>query len=176
MTTNARVSVSCADRVGLIAAIAGRLFDLGGNLGDTSFAVIGDTAEFFAIVEFPEGTVLDEVEAELRTVPDLEDAMVSVMAAVSTKQPGPSTDVTHTITVFGGDRPGLVARLCETFVDFGANIVRLDAERMLTAAGLAYAVRIAVHIPEATAASCLATVANTAGSLGLSCEAEEAEA
>ena len=35
------VSVFCPDRTGLIAAIAGRLFDLGANLGDTSFTVLG---------------------------------------------------------------------------------------------------------------------------------------
>ncbi len=173
MTISARVSVSSADHVGLVAAISGRLFDLGGNLGDTTFAVVGGSAEFFAIVEFPDATSLVDVAAELRAVPELADAVVSVTPAVSPSDGIPATAITHTITVFGGDRPGLVARLSEALADFRANIVRLDAERMPTSGGLAYAVRIAAHIPPDAAASCLATVTNTAGSLGLSCQIDQ---
>jgi len=40
------VSVFCPDRKGLISDIAGRLFELGGNLGDTTFAVLGEAAQF----------------------------------------------------------------------------------------------------------------------------------
>jgi glycine cleavage system transcriptional repressor len=173
MTVSARVSVSCADHVGLVAAISGRLFDLGGNLGDTTFAVVGGSAEFFAIVEFPDTTSLADVGSELRAVPDLADAVVSVTPTISPPEASPASAVTHTITVFGGDRPGLVARLSEALADFRANIVRLEAERMPTSSGLAYAVRIAAHVPPDTAASCLATVTNTAGSLGLSCQIEQ---
>src|SRR5262245_7561107 len=46
MAKSALVSVICEDRTGLIAAITGRMFDLGINLGDTTFAVLGTGAEF----------------------------------------------------------------------------------------------------------------------------------
>jgi len=39
------ISVMSRDRVGLVAAIAGCLFDLGGDLSDTTFAVLGGGAE-----------------------------------------------------------------------------------------------------------------------------------
>lgn len=174
MTVTSRISVSCPDRVGLIAALTGRLFDLGGNLGDTTFAVLGGAAEFSSVVELPDDTVLGDVEAELRALPELEGATLTVAPFALDPVHGPAALATHRITVSGGDRPGLVARLSETFGDFGANIVRLDAEHIPGPAGVQYAVLIAVHIPPAKTASCLATVANTAGSLSLSCHWEPA--
>jgi glycine cleavage system transcriptional repressor len=173
MTTNMFVSISCADRVGLIAAISGCLFDLGGNLGDTTFAVLGGAADFDSVVELPEGTEPHHVEGVLRSLPELADAKVSVKAFTLSPIHAESAQVTHRITVSGGDRPGLVARLSEVFVEFGANIVRLNAERIPSSAGTVYGVIIAVHIPAHAAASCLATVANTAGSLALTCHWEE---
>ena len=172
MTVNARVSVSCPDRVGLIAALAGRLFDLGANLGDTTFAVLGGAAELSSVVELPDEVGLEEVEAELRSLPELAEAEVAVTPFELELVHGPAAQITHRITVSGGDRPGLVARLSEAFVGFGANIVRLDAERVPGPAGIQYAVLIAAHLRPENAATCLAAVANTAGSLGLSCHWE----
>ena len=44
MPVDVRIAISCADRSGLLATITGRLFDLGADLGDTTFAVIGTSA------------------------------------------------------------------------------------------------------------------------------------
>jgi glycine cleavage system transcriptional repressor len=172
MTENLFVSISCPDRLGLIAAISSCLFDLGANLGDTTFAVLGGAADFNAVVELPEGTDPDYVEQTLRKIPELADANVSVQPFKLSPLHAESARVTHRITVSGGDRPGLVARLSEVFVEFGVNIVRLNAERIPSSVGTVYAVIVAVHIPKPSVASCLATVANTAGSLGLTCHWE----
>jgi glycine cleavage system transcriptional repressor len=60
------------------------------------------------------------------------------------------------------------------FVQFKANIVRLDAERIPAPDGdIRYAVNISVWIPSGAESSCLATVANTAGELGLTCSSEK---
>lgn len=172
MTENLFVSISCADRLGLVAAITGCLFDLGANLGDTTFAVLGGAADFNAVVELPEGTDSDHVERTLREIPELAGANISVQPFTLSPLHAASARVTHRITVSGGDRPGLVARLSEVFVEFGVNIVRLNAERIPSSAGTVYGVIIAVHIPKPSVGSCLATVANTAGSLGLTCHWE----
>ncbi len=170
MTTAALISVLCPDRVGLVAAIAGRLFDLGGNLADTTFAVLGEGAEFTSVCEFPDGVPLEQVERELRGLPELGDGEVTVSRFDLAPVHGPSGHFTHRIVVSGGDRPGLVARLCEVFVHFHANIVRLNAERIPTAEGEQYAVTVHVWVPEDQAAACLATVVNTAGELSLNCQ------
>ena len=87
--------------------------------------------------------------------------------------PGPAVKVTHRIEVSGGDQLGLIARLSEIFAQFGANIVRLDAQKLPDAEGGRYVTRFAVSLPPDRAQTCLATIANTAGSLGLESSAEE---
>jgi glycine cleavage system transcriptional repressor len=174
MAIVALISITCPDRVGLVSDISGRLFELGANLGDTTFAVLGGGAEFTSVVELPEDMELDAAEAELRALPELGTADISVTRFALPPVHGPLGHVTHTITVTGGDRPGLVARLSEVFVQFGANIVRLNAERIdAPGGGSQYAVIFAVFLPEGSTRSCLATVANTAGSLALTCHWEE---
>ncbi|HEC14514.1 MAG TPA: amino acid-binding protein [Rhodospirillales bacterium] len=163
------VSVFCPDKVGLIAAITGRLFDLGANLSDTTFAVLGGKAEFSSLCELPGDLKDEDVDGDLRDIDLLGDAEISVISFKSTNLNGPSGRVTHHITVSGGDRPGLIARLCEVFIQFEANIMRLNAERFAGTGKEEYVVRIAVNIPEASAQNCLATIGNTAGELGLAC-------
>jgi glycine cleavage system transcriptional repressor len=169
MPTNLLVSVICPDRVGLVAALTGRLFDLGANLADTTFAVLGEGAEFTAVAEFTEETPPETIEAEIRDLPELEGADVSVTAFTLGTVHGPMGRLTHRIVLSGGDRPGLIARLSELFGEFDANIVRLNSERIPGKTGDEYVVTFGVSIPEAAAPTCLATVDNTAGELGLTC-------
>jgi glycine cleavage system transcriptional repressor len=167
--SNVLVSVFCPDRTGLISAIAGRLFEIGANLGDTSFAVLGAGAEFSSVCDLPAHVGIAELEADLAALPELAGATVSVKPFGLDAQHGETAKITHVVTVGGGDRPGLIARLSEAFNQFGANIVRMDAQRVPVPGGSRYVTRFAVSIPPASASSCLNTVSNTAGELGLGC-------
>ena len=164
---NLLVSVVCPDRTGLVASIAGRLFDLGVNLGDASFALLGKGSEFTAICHVPKHLSADALKGELSELPDLAGATIRVTRFSLEADHGPEGRVTHLVTVSGGDRPGLVARLAETFAQFSANIVRMDAQTEQD--GNRYTTRFAVFVPAAAEAACLNTVANTAGELGLVC-------
>ena len=70
------VSVLGPDRVGLVAAIAEHLFDVGVNLRDTTFAALGSGAEFVAICELPSDLTAGEIvslliyEGVWRTMPN----------------------------------------------------------------------------------------------------------
>ncbi len=167
------LSVFCPDRTGLVAAIAGRLFEIGANLGDTSFAVLGTAAEFTAICRIPSHIAAEDLRADLAALPDLAGATVAVSPFGLDAQHGPSARITHVVSVSGGDRPGLIARLSEVFTQFKANIVRMDAQSLPDKRGSRYVTRFAVNVPPASAEPCLNTVANTAGDLGLACHWEE---
>jgi glycine cleavage system transcriptional repressor len=168
------LSVFCSDRTGLIATIAGRLFDLGANLGDTSFAVLGTAAEFTAICRIPPHIEAAHLREDLQAMPELAGATVTVSPFGLEAQHGPSAQITHVVSVSGGDRPGLIARLSEVFTQFKANIVRMDAQSMPDAGTSRYVTRFAVNIAPQSAEACLNTVANTAEELGLACQWEEA--
>ena len=173
MTAVALVSVLCQDNPGLIAAITGRLYDIGANLGDTTFAVLGGAAEFNAVCELPEGVSLGSVEQELARLPALAKAKLAVTPFGYQPVHAEQAHITHRIEITGKDSPGLIARLSEVFLQFGANIVRLNSERLPGAGQTHYMLRMAVFIPQGKDATCLATVANTAAQLALTCWWEE---
>jgi glycine cleavage system transcriptional repressor len=170
----ALVNIFCADATGLIAAVTGRLFDLGVNLGDTSFAVLGEAAELTAICELPDELGLATVERELRALPVLAAAALSVAPFAFRPTHAPSAKITHRIEIIGDDSPGLVARLSEVLGNFGANIVTLNSEHIPGASGAKYLSRLAVWLPADKANACLATIANTAAQLSLDCRWEAA--
>ncbi len=175
MADTALISIICEDYAGLIAEVTGHMFDLGVNLGDTTFAVLGGAAEFTSVCELSPGIDLAAVEKDLRTLPGLARqarAKISVTPFGFHPVHSDSARITHRIEITGEDSPGLLARMSEVFVGYGANIVRLNSERIpSTSASRAarFASRFAVSIPAEKAQACLATVANTAAELHHSC-------
>ena len=116
----ALVSILCADRVGLVSAVADHLFDHGVNLRDTVFAALGSGAEFTAVCELPEGLDVNELEAGLKGLDVLDEAQVRVVPYSFDPNPAAGARVTHRIAVSGGDQLGLVARLADVFAQYGA--------------------------------------------------------
>ena len=163
------ISIFCPDRPGLVAAITGCLFDLGANLGDTSFAMLGAGGKFTSVCDLAPHTPLDEVESALSALPEMSGAEISVRPFDLDSSHGEAGRISHRIVVSGGDRPGLVARLSEAFGEYKANIVRMDAQRIPEQS--LYVTRFYVSIPQ-RAAACLATVGNIAGELHLDCHVD----
>lgn len=173
MTTTALVSIICPDRVGLVSDITGLIYDLGVNLCDTTFAVLGGGAEFTAVCELPGSLGLDEMKKQLAELDVKRDWEISVVRFTLSPVHGESGRITHRIVLKGGDRPGLITRLCEIFGQFKANIVRLNSERIPGSGMDLYEIRIAVWIPDEHVKTCLATVANTAGELRMQWRSSE---
>jgi len=171
----ALVSILGPDRVGLVAAIADQLFSAGVNLRDTTFAALGKGAEFTALCELPDSLTLDELEQGLRVVEALASAQIRVVPYAFDHQAGPKDRITHRVEVSGGDQLGLIARLAEIFAQYGANIVRLDAQKLPDSEGGRYVTRFALWLAPEHAEKCLAAVTNTAGELRLTSRIETVE-
>lgn len=164
------ITIVGEDRVGLISAITGYLFEAGANLADTSFAVLGEGFEFSAVAEFQgAGEDPESIEAGLAKIAGLEDAAIRVFPFQFRLERGSAGRPTHMIRVEGGDRPGLLARMTEVFMDYDVNIVRMTAVRHQRAGGgLDYRTYFAVAVPDGREDAVAAAVHNTAGQLGLS--------
>ncbi|MBK1664338.1 amino acid-binding protein [Rhodospirillum rubrum] len=172
MATTLRIALSCPDRTGLVAAVAGRLFDLGVDLADTSFATLGKAAEFTIVCDAPDSLSEADLREALVALPELEGADLWIDRFHLPEEGDGANAITHRVIVSGGDRPGLLTRLAEAFGDYGASIVRLDSQRLSEATGLRYAMRFEVRIADDREIACLATVKNTTEELGLSCSFE----
>lgn len=167
-----RISIFCPDKVGLISAVTGKLFDLGINLGDTNFAVLGTGAEYTAVCSIPDSLVEDDIKDQLAFLPELEAAEIRVTPFNLPVSHAATANITHRILIEGGDNPGLVARLTEVFVEFQANIVRLNTELILREPTNQYRIDIQVYIPEVSVSRCIAIIENTASTLQMRCHVE----
>jgi glycine cleavage system transcriptional repressor len=163
------VTVLSSDKTGLVSVISGCLFDLGINLGSTSFTVLGSGAKFTAVCEAGTDVSKNTLEDALNALPELDGAEVQVADFAFSPDLPANAEITHRITIQGGDHPGLVARLSEVFNEFDANIVRLNADRLVDENRDEYLIQIAAWIPASREHACLASVSNTATSLGMQC-------
>ena len=164
------VTLSGVDQVGLISAVSATLFDLGANLADTSYTVLGTGYEFSAVCEVPETTSLAEVRAGLTALAELEGDRITVEPFELDALQAENARITHRIKVSGGDRPGLIARLSEVFLDYNANVVRMTSVRTpLGNDQWDYVTRFGVNILAERSDSCLAAINNTAQQLSLNC-------
>ena len=168
----ALVSIMCEDRAGLIADVTGRLYELGINLGDTTFAVLGTGAKLTLVAKLPGDVALPDVEEDLRSMPVMEGAELSVVPFAYRETHEPSTHITHRIEISGDDSPGLIARLSEALRPMGANIVELNSESA-PGPSARFLLRMAINVPKGKEAVCMATVANTAGQMNLACRWEQ---
>jgi len=170
MPVDVRIAISCADRSGLLADITGRLFDLGADLGDTNFAVLGTSAEFTSVVRLPDVISVEFTKSELSKLNKIHIKNISVELFKLRSTHSEKGYITHRLELHGADRPGLIDRLAEVFAEFGANVVRMDSEHVLEEYKVNYIIRFEVWIPETRANSCLSAADNVANSLGLICK------
>jgi glycine cleavage system transcriptional repressor len=174
MAENALITYIGPDRSGLIAKVAGRLFDLGGDLGDVTFAALGEAAEMTLLCELPKELTLDKLQKELRALPEVQDGDLKVTPFQLKSMLGPSSRITHRIILSGGDRPGLVAKITKILDEHGANVVRMNAERLMGTSGKQYISRFAISLREERAPACLAAIVSLAGELKLTFRYETA--
>ena len=165
-TYKALLSVFSTDRVGLISDITGTLFDMGINLEDTSFAVLGPGGGLTSIIEVPEDMSTEEIAERVATLPGFEQADIDVKRMSLPESETPPTSITHRIRCEGQDQPGLIARLTEVFIDYEANIVRLKSDLVDQDGQDHFITRFSVYIPDHKASACLTTLGNITERLG----------
>jgi len=112
-----------ADRPGIVAAVTRVLQDRGGNLEDSAMTILGGHFAIVLLVATEEdedtlGAALAEATRELGLT-------VSISRADGQRKP---VDATHLLSVYGTDRPGIVAGVTETLAELGANITDLETQ------------------------------------------------
>ncbi|TNE66537.1 MAG: ACT domain-containing protein [Alphaproteobacteria bacterium] len=166
------ISIIGRDQVGVVSAVTSYLFETGANLADSAYAVLGEGFEFSCVAEFSAGATPDEVKEGLTGLEMLADARITVSNFPFRLERGQSAAITHVVEISGGDRPGLVARMSEVLMDYGANIVRMSSKRVPREGGFDYRTRFAINAGADRLTALEAALYNTAGSLRLDCKVE----
>jgi glycine cleavage system transcriptional repressor len=172
MATPLLLTIDCPDRAGLVAAITGTLFKLGANLGDTTFTLLGTSAEFTAVCDLPANLHPETLTNQFGALPELQGADIKLNPIGLSPIHGTRLEATHQITVWGDHQPGVIACLSRVFTDFDAHIVRLNATKIPAPIGgeARYSIQLSVWISQDRAEACLTAIADAAGTLRLRCK------
>ena len=153
------------DRPGIVAALTGALRDVGGNLEDVSSTILRGHFAMMLVVEAPSNVAGERLHAVL----DGAAAPLGVAVTVGDVEAGAPDrpEATHVLSVYGADRPGIVAGVTELLARRGANIVDLSC-RLTSADAPVYVMIAEVAVPgELDQAHLVDEVASVARDLGI---------
>lgn len=167
------LTITGPDQSGVVADITNYLFEIGGNLADTAFAVLGQGFEYSGVIIFSESKSISQISDGLAALKSLEGSRITINPFPYDLMRNEVGDITHVIEFIGGDRPGLVAGMASELAVYNANIVRMNSRRItMDEGGQGYRTRFAVNIPKERATVCGNALSNLAGSLNLKCTVE----
>jgi glycine cleavage system transcriptional repressor len=147
-TSLAAVTVVGDDRPGIVSAVTRVLFELGCNLQDATSTILSGHFAMMLIVGLPQDVDPARVEASLEEVRSELDLVITARpvheAHLAFDEP------THLISVYGGDRPGIVYRVTEHLSSSGVNVTDLSSRVIGGAGHPVYALMLEVAAPVGT--------------------------
>ena len=122
------VTVTAADRVGIVHSVTGTIREAGGNILELSQTVLRDHFTIILAVEFPDARNTRTLSAAIIANGATFDLNVEVIDAAGTR-PEPVTveGERFILTVLGPDRPGIIHAISGGLAERGVNIVDLHA-------------------------------------------------
>lgn len=114
------------DRPGIVAAISGVLFELGGNIEDSRMSILRGHFAVMLIVELPAETSPESLERDLAAVREQLGLEAVSVREVESLAGEPGAEPGHVLTVYGADRPGIVHRVAALLAERGVNVTDLS--------------------------------------------------
>lgn len=148
------------DRPGIVAAVTRVLHERGGNLEDSAMTILG--GQFAIVLLVATQDAPEDLRAALQAATDELGLTVSVCR---TEGVGRGAEATHLLSVYGADKPGIVAGVTGALADAGANVIDLETQVIGAAEHPVYAmvVEFATEDPDGAAHA----VAEACGQLGV---------
>lgn len=112
------------DRPGIVAAIAGAMYEIGANLDDATMTRLHDAFATMVSADLPPGETADDCRRALARVADSMDLTITVHQVRSDAPHGAPPD--HAVTVYGADKPGIVYGVTSRLGERGVNITDMD--------------------------------------------------
>lgn len=131
------------DRPGIVAAVAEALRDHGGNIEDSAMTILGGRFAIMLVVAIDEGA--DELRSDLQAVAD----GLGLHVSVTSVEPGVGLDTpTHVLSVYGADKPGILAAVTRALAELGVNITDLSTRMLPPDDQPVYAMVLEVALPD----------------------------
>ncbi len=136
------------DRPGIVAAVTKVLHERGGNLEDSAMTILGGQFAIVLLVATEDDP--DDLRQALGSATSAFDLTISICRADAARA---DTEPTHLLSVYGADRPGIVAGVTGALAGVGANIIDLETQVIGAEAEPIYAmlIELATDAPDAVA-------------------------
>jgi glycine cleavage system transcriptional repressor len=141
------VAVIGADRPGIVVGVTKVLFERGCNLEDATCTILRDHFAMMLLVSSTDVSAA-QLEEALQPVAQRLD-LVTTARAISREAvdiPAP----THTLSVYGSDKPGIVYRFADALTELDVNIVDLTSRVIGEPERPLYMLVLDVAVPEDT--------------------------
>jgi glycine cleavage system transcriptional repressor len=118
------------ERPGIVAAITGVLFDTECNIRDSTMTILAGEFAMLLIVELPEGmtsTVLDQALADVQRRFDL-SVFIKRLTEEEIRYQPPTGTKNWAVTIYGGDRRGIVHHVASVMARKGISITELKTK------------------------------------------------
>ncbi len=148
------------DRPGIVAAVTKVLHERGGNLEDSAMTILGGQFAIVLLVATEDDP--EELRQAVRSATAEFDLTISICRADAARA---DAEPTHLLSVYGADRPGIVAGVTGALAEAGANVIDLETQVIGAGAEPVYAmlIELATDAPDAVTGA----VARACAALGV---------
>lgn len=147
------ITVTGKDRPGIISALAGLLYQAGGNLEDTSMTILEGEFAMIVLAALKDDSVCTKLSQELLKLERKLGLTISMKEIkhrlIRGEKHRPGT-IPWVVSVLGRDRAGIVYRVSDLLASYGLNITDLNSKIMGRGRHAAYALILEVDIPRQT--------------------------
>ena len=137
------------DRPGIVAALAEGLYQLGCNIEDTCMTRLRDEFAMMLLVRLPAGLAPGHLADRLS--PKTGPLGLTVLCREVPPQTARDTSTTQApnlmLSVYGADRPGIVAAVARAVADQGGNITDLNTRVIGSPNRPVYVMVLEIHMP-----------------------------
>ena len=151
-----------ADRPGIVAAVADVLHDVGGNVEDSAMTILGGHFAIVLLVASPVGA--EQLRTSLAPVGDELGLTISVSDAEGQRY---GIEATHLLSVYGADKPGILAGVTRALATEGANITDLETRVLGADEEPVYAMVVEIVVGEGGSGTLAAAIDEACATLGV---------
>lgn len=148
------VSAIGKDRPGIVAGMTRVLLEKGGHLTDSNMTRLKGDFAILLLVSLSEGAdpapLCEALEKEASALGL--SLLVRVMGEDERESDNSDVGRSHTLVMFGADKPDLVYRVVETVSQHGLNITNLQSQLTGTEENPVYSLRMELDVPSTQAA------------------------
>lgn len=140
------------DRPGIIAALSREIYELGGNIEDSSMTILKGDFAMILTVQFPKTLDWEELAGRLKRVEENCGLLTShrLMPELESRREREGETNSYIISVYGADKPGILYGVSDHLARHSINITDLRTNTLAREGVPVYVMILEVDVPPET--------------------------